>query len=370
MEGRDESMSNTSAILRSAGIAAGLAAAYLAAAQDAPRFTARELFYSAGEQASSGKPATANAKPPAKSPATATAATGTKSQRPTQVATNTPKPPTPTTPTTTRPASNPTTVASARPTSSGVTIAATAPDGSPIIRASDGPPETRPAPASGPALGLKITLLKRTNNQDVEIDPSTEFHAGDKIRFSIQTNGPGYLYIVNQGSSGTWKPLFPSPEIADGDNHVDGWHAYTMPPKSALVFDEQTGTEKIFIVFSRDPEPEFENMIYSLPGATKGNAPAVAPTSAPTRPASQPQSAPPARQQKEMLVTASLNVPDSAINRMRRTYSRDLIIEKVDDSTPASAAAPAAKKEKAVYVVNPTGSNDPRVVADLTLVHK
>src|SRR6185369_10274358 len=93
------------------------------------------------------------------------------------------------------------------------------------------------------------------------------------------------------------------------------------------------------------------------------------PAVTPTKPVSQPAT-PPAKRQKELLVVASLNVPDSAVDRMRKTYSRDLIIEKVDESTPASAAAPAAKKEKAVYVVNTTGSSDPRVVADLTLVHQ
>ena len=44
---------------------------------------------------------------------------------------------------------------------------------------------------------------------------------------------PGYLYIINQGSSGTWKPMFPSAEVEDGNNQVEGWRPYTMPPKAA-----------------------------------------------------------------------------------------------------------------------------------------
>ena len=116
--------------------------------------------------------------------------------------------------------------------------------------------------------------------------------------------------------------------------------------------------EKVFIVFSREPEAEFENMIYSLSGKGQPPTPAV-----PTK-TSEPQAPKP---QKQMLVVASLNVPDSAIDRMRQTYSRDLIIEKVDEN---SASAPGEKKEKAIYVVNPTGSTDPRVVADLQLTHQ
>lgn len=329
-------------------VAGTLAAAFTAVAQDAPKqFTARELFYSAGDE-TAAKPVI---KPPQKG-----APTAIKRPPATQVAGAGTKPPSVQNP----PAKPPATVTATRVQ----TAAATAPDGSPIIRAADGP-ATAPAPTNGPALGLKITLLKRSGNDDVELAPDTVFHAGDKIRFSIQTNGPGYLYIVNQGSSGTWKPVFPSPEIADGDNHVDGWHSYVMPPKSHyLVFDEQTGTEKLFIVFSRDPEPEFENMIYSLPG-TGAQPPINATPATPSRPASQPKATP--RPQKELLVVASLNMPDSAIDRMRQTYSRDLIIERVDDTT---ATGPGEKKEKAVFVVNPTGSSDPRVVADLQLVHQ
>ena len=110
-------------------------------------------------------------------------------------------------------------------------------------------------PATGtPPLGLRYTVLKlAADNTPTEVPNDTVFHAGDRIRFSVETNGPGYLYIISQGSSGTWKPMFPSPEIDDGSNRVEGWHTYTMPPKSRLVFDEQTGTEKIFIVFSRSP---------------------------------------------------------------------------------------------------------------------
>ena len=58
------------------------------------------------------------------------------------------------------------------------------------------------------------------------------------------------------------------------------------------------------------------------------------------------------------------NISNSAVDRMRNAYGRDLIIEKVDPNTPGD------KKETAVYVVNPTGSADSRVVADLHLVHQ
>lgn len=296
----------------------------VAGAQEASKmeFTARELFYAAAQT-------------PAAAPARKSPATGTKKKSATQVASRrksdaapAPAP---------RPAAPPVTTVAEAPAAGGAHII-------PVAAV------TAPAPAEGHALGLRYTILKRTAGDMVEVAPDTVFHAGDRIQFAIETNGPGYLYIVSQGSSGTWKPMFPSPDVADGDNHVEGFRAYTMPPKSRLVFDEQTGTEKIFIVFSRQPEPSLENTIYSL------QAPKEKPAATP---------APQAGRPKQLLV-ASLD--DGTVGRLRDTYTRDLIVEKVDENTAPDQAGD--KKEKAVYVVNPTGSADSRVVADLRLVHR
>ena len=197
--------------------------------------------------------------------------------------------------------------------------------------------EPSPSSPPAPALGLKYTILKIVDSQPVEVAPDTVFHAGDRVRFSVEPNGPGFLYIVKQGSSGTWETVFPSPEISGAANRVDGWRSYVMPPRSRLVFDEQTGTEKIFIVLSRAEVPDLEKLIYSLKDGDKP----------------QPKT-----------LVAGLTVDDATVGRLRNAYARDLIIEKVDDDTPGP------RKEKAVYVVNPTGGSDSRVVADIQLVHK
>jgi hypothetical protein len=194
--------------------------------------------------------------------------------------------------------------------------------------------------------------MKLSGSDMVDVEPDTVFHAGDKIQISVQTNGPGYLYIISQGSSGTWQPMFPDPDIDAGNNHVDGWNARTLPPGRRLVFDEKTGTEKIFVVFSRAPEDSLENIIYSLQGGAK-----TTPVKDDVKPAPRP-----------MTQMASARIDDATVGRLRNSYTRDLIIEKVDDRTPADKAGD--KKEKAVYVVNPSGSSDSRVVADIQLVHQ
>jgi hypothetical protein len=224
----------------------------------------------------------------------------------------------------------------------------------PVPRAPEQPaPTTAPMPPSGaPPLGLRYTVLKlAADNTPTEVPNDTVFHAGDRIRFTVETNAAGYLYIINQGSSGNWKPMFPSAEIEDGNNRIEGWRPYTMPPKSRLAFDSTVGTENLFIVFSLQPENDLEDMIYSLQGKKKSSSAA---------PAATPEA--PVRSSKELIVAS--NISNTAVDRMRAVYARDLIIEKVDPNTPGD------KKETAVYVVNPTGSADSRVVADLHLVHQ
>jgi hypothetical protein len=206
-----------------------------------------------------------------------------------------------------------------------------------------------PPPASGTALGLKYTILKLDGSNMTPAAPDSVFHANDKIQFSIESNGPGYLYIVSRGSSGQWKPMFPAPEIAGGDNRIEGFHDYTFPAGYRYVFDEQAGDERLFLILSRDPKPDFEQLVYSLRDK-------VTPASDP-KPAA-PQAAPP----HKTLVAA--NIDDATIDRFRTVYARDLIIEKVGD-TPSSEV-----KEKAVFVVNATGASDSCVVADLTLAHR
>ena len=193
-----------------------------------------------------------------------------------------------------------------------------------------------------PALGLRYTLLKKTGDGQVETDADAVFHAGDHIRLAVETNDDGYLYVVNRGSSGTWKVLFPSAEIKGGDNRIQRRTRFEIPSGYAFVFDEQRGEEKLFIVFSRQPEPDLEGLIYSL--GQKSTAPTET--------------------QKPKMLLASAAFGDDVIGKLRNAYARDLIIEKVDDEQ----AGP--KKETAVYAVNPSGTADSRVVADIALRHQ
>ena len=200
-----------------------------------------------------------------------------------------------------------------------------------------------------PPLALRYTVVKRVDDRMVEVAPDAVFHAGDRIQVDVSVNDSGYLYLINQGSSGTWRPMFPSAEIENGDNHVEKGRTYRMPPRR-LYFDEQPGVEKLFIVFSRRPEPDLEKVIYSL---RESGQPAPAPAAEPRSP-------------KVLMVANMRPIDDAMVGRLRKVYARDLLIEKVDEE--ASAAGKPA--EKAVYVASPDTGPDARLVADIQLTHR
>jgi hypothetical protein len=207
-------------------------------------------------------------------------------------------------------------------------------------------------------LGLRYTLLQETSSGVYsEALPSTVFHSGDRVRLSIMANHPGYLYIIQQGSSGAWSPIYPSRDAARDSNFVEAGRVYEIPRDGAFEFNQQPGKEHVFIVLSAQPIGDLDGAIFGLQ-----NQPA-----APTSPAA--PSAPPQAESGTLLEAAN-HVPDELIQRLA---SRDLIPVQEQVNTPASDSAGSAQSgEKAIYVVNSLAAKGDasRVVATMVLDHE
>jgi len=285
--------------LCSAGL---LLAGFVSLTAQEGKFSARELFYGAGRKV-------APAPNPSGSQATKTAKSGTPASQGTNSATD---------------------------------KAATGTAGRPLPEA--------PAPAAinvaYTPLGLRYSLLKRTGaGQYEETDIDSTFRSGDGIRVSIESNDDAYLYLVNKGSSGSWNVLFPSSQIDNGNNHVQARRRHELPAGGQFTFENPPGEERLFIVLSREPEPDLERLIYSLSG-----------------PGPKPNSS----DQPKILSVKLIN--DDLIGRLRKAVAaRDLVFEKVDDRTHDQTPS---RPEKAAYVVNASASLGGRVVADLSLKHR
>ena len=96
-----------------------------------------------------------------------------------------------------------------------------------------------------------------TAGSETDVDPATAvFRAGDRVRLSFESNIDGYLYVVQEGSSGRWTVMFPNPDINGGRNAIRRGEEYVVPPDGWFQFDSTVGTELLFVVLSKEPLSE------------------------------------------------------------------------------------------------------------------
>jgi hypothetical protein len=214
-------------------------------------------------------------------------------------------------------------------------------------------------------IGLRYALLLRGSDGHYnEVSPTATFHSGDHMHLSIMANQPGYLYVIEQGSSGSWSSIYPRKGSSgeEPNNRIEPGQVYEIPSaKSFFRFDQNPGQEKLFLVLSRERIADLEGAINSL---KEGGHP----TSAPAQPDA-------GASQGEALEAAN-HIPDAFIQQLS---SRDITLE--DEETvdqPQSGAQTSAQTgapsgEKAVYVVSKASyskGESPRVVASVTLHHE
>ncbi len=180
-------------------------------------------------------------------------------------------------------------------------------------------------------LGLRYAVLKKLSDGTYqEISPDSVFHAGDEIRLSLMSNQDGYLYVIEQGSSGKWVPLYPASNASADGNKLSPGKEYVVPGTGAWRFTGEPGQEKLFVLLSRTPEANLDDTIASLRDHQGA-------------------------------------INDQFVSQLRgEVQSRDLVFTSGDsDTTPGNA-------DKATYVVNKASgaTPDPHVVVDVVLSHK
>lgn len=206
------------------------------------------------------------------------------------------------------------------------------PVSTPERKASKAPEETRPVKnvsVSAP-LGLRYSVLKqRTDGTYQEISPESVFHAGDRIRLSLMSNQQGYLYVVEQGSSGKWIPLYPGGNAVEDSNRLAAGKEYIVPGKGAWEFKGEAGQERLFVLLSREPEPDLNGMIATLRDGKGG-------------------------------------LDDQEVTHLRsEVQTRDLVFTNAEDDSTDNG-------DKASYVINKASNKtaDPHVIVDVVLSHK
>ncbi|MGD0778219.1 MAG: DUF4384 domain-containing protein [Candidatus Solibacter sp.] len=79
---------------------------------------------------------------------------------------------------------------------------------------------------------MELVLERLDRDTWRAIDPGLVLAQGDRVRFKFRTNFDGYLYVMNQSTSGTYEQLFPREETGQ-DNRIDASKEYQVPATSA-----------------------------------------------------------------------------------------------------------------------------------------
>jgi hypothetical protein len=115
-----------------------------------------------------------------------------------------------------------------------------------------------------PAIALGYTIFMRDmNGRAVRVDPAREFHNGDRIRLSLEPNVDGYVYVFHTENDGPPEMIYPDARLEGGENWIEAHVPVDIP--STLETDERlrwfqfygnAGTERLYVVVTRDPLPE------------------------------------------------------------------------------------------------------------------
>jgi hypothetical protein len=120
------------------------------------------------------------------------------------------------------------------------------------------------------AIGLAKSELvySLTVKRDPKVNPRSRpfqlageavFGRGDRVRLNVSCPKPGHLYVINESpplSGGTvaYNILFPSPTSNDGTALlVEGREVKIPEQGEGFVFDDEEGTEKLWLIWSPRP---------------------------------------------------------------------------------------------------------------------
>jgi hypothetical protein len=91
----------------------------------------------------------------------------------------------------------------------------------------------QPAPNASPSATTdpqRVTLQvdRQENGEWRAMNAATLFNNGDRVRFRVQANFSGYLYVMNHGTSGSYELLFPRSDTGS-DNRIEAGKEYVVP---------------------------------------------------------------------------------------------------------------------------------------------
>ena len=133
---------------------------------------------------------------------------------------------------------------------------------------------TQPSPSVAPSVPVEeraltywVTVQRFRNGRPYKesftLAGEMIFEADYQIRVHVRSPQPGYLYVLNEGppeasAQPEFVVLFPSSTANAGSPRLVSDQEVKIPEESWFEFDNQQGTEKLWLIFSKEAVPELE----------------------------------------------------------------------------------------------------------------
>lgn len=195
------------------------------------------------------------------------------------------------------------------------------------------PPGKPVKPAAVVPLVLRYSVLRRIEeNRFTEVSPDTVFQTGDAVKLQVEVNERAYLYVIAQGTSGSWDVVFPRPDHGETKHIVERGEKQEVPRGRPWTLEEPRGAEKIFLLVSRQPDQELDRFIQSRYSADR--------TTTSQRPGG--------------------GLPQAEVARLQsKAASRDLVYEKGETNG----------QDPAVYIMSKATGRPATVTTNVSLQH-
>lgn len=168
-----------------------------------------------------------------------------------------------------------------------------------------------------------ITVYRKTpKGEQVSVSPEYAFRNGDEIRLSVESKQDGYLYLVQKGSSGRLNMIYPQRRIAGGAHSIKSNQEVMIPAEGWFKFDNRTGTETIFAVFSPKPDPKFLALITQTSPRRQTSQPSQAELIAELEHRSQEINPAPVQNEKKTSDVAVLSNPETVVAQLTLAHQR------------------------------------------------
>ena len=136
------------------------------------------------------------------------------------------------------------------------------------VKMSSGPRVSAPTQAATPAkyvgISYKLVLLRPDGRFDI-VPKSRIFRSGERLKLLVRTNKPGYLTILNIGTSGSTNVLH--------NDYVEAMSMIEIPRTGNFRFTGDPGTEKLLIMLSGSPNPLGSTQTTTVAQAPQGTLP-------------------------------------------------------------------------------------------------